>query len=95
MDGKMKFEDVKKDYLELMTKYGIPFDMTGGLVDSEHMEFVILNPNKTNAMNYMIKVINYGFGDGEFWRHQDSSDGFEDIPISSDEFLKEMYEKYC
>ena len=55
----MTFEEVKKDYEKLM-EVGVPSDMTGGFVDAEHIEKVILNPTKTNAKKYMMDVICYG-----------------------------------
>ena len=38
----MTFEEVKKDYQALIAKWGHPRDMTGGFVDAEQMEKVIL-----------------------------------------------------
>ena len=36
------FEEVKKDYLDLIREYGEPTDMTGGFVDAEQMIKVVL-----------------------------------------------------
>jgi len=86
----MTFEEVKKDYLEIYDKWGAPDDMTGGFVDSEHMEHVIRNPTKKNARDYMIKVINYGFQVGDTYR----SELHGDISIHKCDLVKRLYEKY-
>ncbi len=57
----MSFAIVKSDYHRLIKKHGHPYDMTGGFVDAEKMEYVILNPTKKNAEDYMRQVISYGF----------------------------------
>jgi hypothetical protein len=85
----MTFEEVKKDYVELMD-IGVPYDMTGGFVDSERMETVIRNPTKSNAKKYMIEVIYYGFQWGDYWKTETSGD----IHINDNKFINEMYEKY-
>lgn len=86
----MTFDEVKKDYLELLDKYGYPEDMTGGFVDAEHMEKVIRNPTKANAKKYMIDVIQYGFQDRENYKSE-----FEGhINIKSCDFLNKIYSKY-
>ena len=85
----MTFQEVKKDYLELMD-IGYPYDMTGGFVDAEQMEPVILNPTKLKAKKYMISVIEYGFQFGDFWRTE--LDG--EISIDDNKVVNSMYEKY-
>lgn len=85
----MTFEEVKKDYLELMG-IGIPQDMTGGFVAEEHMERVIRNPTKSNAKRYMLDVINYGFQAGTYWNTEVNGE----IHIEDNEIVNAMYEKY-
>ena len=85
----MTFEEVKKDYQELIGKCGVAYDMTGGFVDAEHMEKVILNPTKANAKKYMIDVINYGFQMGEFWNSEEG-----EVSINDNETAYKMYHKY-
>ena len=86
----MKFEDVKNDYQMLIAKYGHPYDMTGGFVDSEAMEKVILDPSKKKAMEYMISVIQYGMQDGINYHGERAGR----VWIESDLFLASLYEKY-
>ncbi len=85
----MTFEEVKKDYIEIIKMHGFPEDMTGGFVDAEHMEVVIRNPTKSNAKNYMLNVISYGFQWGDFWNTEDD----KVYPCDS-EVVKRIYEKY-
>jgi len=86
----MNFDKIKKDYQRLIKKYGHPEDMTGGFVDSEKMEEVILNPTKANAAQYMKLVIQYGFQWGEFYK----SEAHGDISINDCNFLRGLYEEY-
>lgn len=86
----MKFEEVKKDYLLLIRKYGEPIDMTGGFVDAERMINVILNPTKENAKKYLMEVIAYGFQWGDFYRSETNGD----ISINECSIVKNIYEKY-
>lgn len=85
----MTFEEVKADYVKLINEYGYPYDMTGGFVDSEQMEKVILNPTKTNAKQYMKNVINYGFQWGRFWKAETGK-----TSIHGDLFLEKCYSIY-
>ena len=87
---KIRFEEVKKDYNELISKWGHPCDMTGGFVDAEHMEKVILNPTKSNARDYLVSVIDYGFQDMEHYR----SEMHGNIKINECEILQRLFEKY-
>ena len=86
----MTFEEVKKDYLAIIKALGYPYDMTGGFEDAIQMEPVILSPTKTNAKNYMIKVIRYGFEDGDYWNGEFGKILVGDCPIA-----KRVYFKYC
>jgi len=87
----MTFEEVKKDYLKLVNKYGEPYDMTGGFVDAERMIKVILNPTKENAKRYLMEVIVYGFQFGDYYLSETNGAIYPcDCPI-----VKEMHEKYC
>lgn len=63
--------------------------MTGGFVDSEKMEKVILNPTKANAKKYMINVIQYGFQMGEYWNSESGN-----VSINDSATVKKMYNKY-
>lgn len=87
----MKFEDIKKDYIQLVSEYGCPEDMTGGFVDAEKMEVVIRNPTKKNAAKYMKDVIEYGFQFGRFWR----TELYGDFDVDGDEFLERCYDLYA
>ena len=86
----MNFKEVKKDYQELKKKYGLPYDMTGGFVDAEKMEKVILNPTRQNAAQYMVDVISYGLQSGIFYH----SELVGKILINDCILLKELKEKY-
>jgi len=86
----MSFEEVKKDYIELVDGVGVPNDMTGAFGDSEKMENVIRNPIKLNAKEYMISVIEYGFQGGDYWETE--FDG--KIGIDNNDIVRRMYEKY-
>lgn len=86
----MTFEEVKYDYLSLIEKYGYPEDMTGGFVCETHMEKVILAPTKTNAKEYLIRVIRYGFQSGAFWRSELNGD----ISIEYCNIVNRIYQKY-
>lgn len=86
----MTFEEVKRDYLEIIEEAGIPYDMTGGFVAEEQMEKVIRNPTKRNAKNYMINVIEYGFQWGDYWKSQTSGE----ISINDNEVVRKIYDKY-
>ena len=85
----MTFEEVRKDYLEIIEAHGMPEDMTGGFVDAQHMEIVIRNPTKANAKNYMISVIYYGFQLGEFWNAEGGETSIYDSNIAD-----RIYRKY-
>lgn len=87
----MTFEEVKKDYQELIAEFGHPSDMTGGFVDSEAMEKVILNSTKSNARDYMIEVIRYGFQKKN--RHYNSEVSGE-VNVSEYALLSQLYNKY-
>ena len=86
----MKFEEVKEDYQRLLGKYGYPSDITGGFVDAERMEKVILNPTKKNATDYMLDVISYAFQGDEFY----NSEQFGEVSIYECPLLMKMYNKY-
>ncbi len=85
----MTFNEVKKDYIEIISIHGFPEDMTGGFVDAQHMEVVIRNPTKENAKHYMLSVIQYGFQWGQYWRTNDG-----EISINESEIVNKVYEKY-
>lgn len=87
----MDFKEIKRDYQNLKKKWGYPNDMTGGFVDAEKMEMVILNPTKNNAAEYMKDVIYYGFQDRDSCYN---SEQYGKVHISKCELLTELYEKY-
>ncbi|KKN79722.1 hypothetical protein LCGC14_0337440 [marine sediment metagenome] len=89
-ERKETFENVRKDYLKIISKCGPPADMTGGFVDSEQMEKIVLNPTKKNAMEYMKSIIQYGFQHGAYW----NSEGKGLISTKENETVNEMYERY-
>lgn len=86
----MNFEEVKKDYLDLVKEYGEPTDMTGGFVDSESMLKVIMNPTKENAKKYLISVIEYGFQFGNFYRSESNGDIYPEYSS----IVRRIYNKY-
>lgn len=87
----LKFEEVKKDYLAIIKEHGRPYDMTGGFVDAEKMEVVILNPTKINAAKYMRDVIYYGFQfKQKHWRNEYG----DYISIEKSDIVKRVYKKY-
>ena len=87
----MSFEKVKKDYLDVIRKWGHPSDMTGGFVDAEAMEKVILNPTKERAASYLIDVIQYGFQDMDECYN---SEEHGKVHKSTCEILTRVYERY-
>lgn len=87
---KYTYESVKKDYQKLIKKYGDPDDMTGGFVDGEKYQELLRNPSKENAMNHMIRIIQYGFQDNECY----NSECYGRISIYDCDLCAELKEKY-
>lgn len=86
-----RFNEIKKDYLELTGLHGEPYDMTGGFVDAEQMRPVIMSPTKKNAGEYLESVIKYGFQ----FKERDYHNAYgKYISIDDCEVVKRIYEKY-
>lgn len=90
--AKFTFEEVKKDYLALISTWGHPHDMTGGFIDAEQMEPVILNPSRAKARDYLLSVIQYGFQDLPHDSYYSELHG--KINVSECPTVKKIWEKY-
>lgn len=88
----MDFKQVKHDYQSLIAKWGYPYDMTGGFVDAEKMEKVVLNPTKKNAAEYMKDVIDYGFQDRDYCYY---SEQHGKVSVFQCPLLEKLYHKYA
>jgi len=87
----MTFEEVKKDYLELKSKWGFPDDMTGAFVMEESLEKIMLNPSRKASKEWMISVFQYGFQNKDTKYH---TEFYRNISIYECELIKRIYEKY-
>jgi hypothetical protein len=86
----MTFEEVKKDYLELIRKHGDPYDITGGFELEVKALEVILNPSKRASKKLLTDLLQYGFQHSG--GYQSESNGF--ISVNDCPLVMRLYKKY-
>ena len=84
------YDQVKRDYKIIIKELGDPEDMTGGFVDGDYFQKLLMNPSKFTATKMLLDIISFGFQLGEFW----NSERKGHISIHDNEIALKMYNKY-
>lgn len=97
--AKINHKQLVKDYEKLISMYGTPDDLTGGMVVEEHLMEAVKKGTQAACSKALIKIIEYGFQCSDNTSYRYGYDGpfgesYKEVSIHECEFIKYISETY-
>jgi len=92
---KLNHSQIVKDYNKLKQMYGIPEDLTGGMVIEEVLMKAVEIGTKNSCAKAVLEIIEYGFQatNNEVYRYEFGS-SYKEVSIYECDFIKYISETY-